>query len=237
MSPLLSGSKNKLCLLTTSWLFLAWFIIRPWGRSTCSSETSADFQRTTRRYITEDKTLLFQYLSLFHSNSPHCKSNSTNCNAPTYFYSSTLSYYLTPRSPQYIALRHCHFHFFRTLWLKQWKHGGYTVYHFNNKKKFCILVTGSIYVFRVNSELTSISYLYSINRLSWRQISFVTKYLILKYYMCRFRVAEGWEPWDKRGRLASHQRCGFLLRQQIPIGSEKSIWCSGIILGDSTAWA
>jgi hypothetical protein len=96
------------------------------------------------------------------------------------------------------------------------KDGRNVIYHF--KKKLCILPTGSIYVFRVNSDLTAISYLYSINRLSWRQISFVTKNLILKYYNHRFRVTEGWRPWDMKERLDWHQRCGFLLCQHTPIG-------------------
>jgi hypothetical protein len=46
--------QNPLCLLPASSWFLAWFILRPW---TCSSETSADFQRTKRHYIAEDRCL------------------------------------------------------------------------------------------------------------------------------------------------------------------------------------
>jgi hypothetical protein len=37
--------------------FLAWLILRPWRWRQCSSETSVDFQWTTRRYIPEDSTL------------------------------------------------------------------------------------------------------------------------------------------------------------------------------------
>jgi hypothetical protein len=43
-----SGSKNMLCIATCLTLML---------EATCSSETSVDFQRTTRRYIPEDRTL------------------------------------------------------------------------------------------------------------------------------------------------------------------------------------
>jgi hypothetical protein len=44
------------CHLLSRW-FLARLILRPWRWRWCSSETSADFKRTTRRYIPQDGTL------------------------------------------------------------------------------------------------------------------------------------------------------------------------------------
>jgi hypothetical protein len=47
-----------LCLLTASCWFLSWFIFPTVERgATYSSETSVDFQRTTRRYFLEERTL------------------------------------------------------------------------------------------------------------------------------------------------------------------------------------
>jgi hypothetical protein len=50
---IISQARSQICLIPASYWFLAWIILR-------SSETSVDFQRTTRRYIPEDRVLLDQ---------------------------------------------------------------------------------------------------------------------------------------------------------------------------------
>jgi hypothetical protein len=51
-----------LFLLPASRWFLAWLPLQHWRwRRTCSSETSVDFERITRHYISEDGTLNLKY--------------------------------------------------------------------------------------------------------------------------------------------------------------------------------
>jgi hypothetical protein len=54
-----SGWKNIPSKSSACHLLSRWFLARLIFRLRCSSETSVDFQRTTRRYIPENSTLYF----------------------------------------------------------------------------------------------------------------------------------------------------------------------------------
>jgi hypothetical protein len=56
-------TKIGLCLLLASCGIHGWFIRHREDEATCSSETSVDFQRTTRHYIPQD--IILQIIKMF----------------------------------------------------------------------------------------------------------------------------------------------------------------------------